>query len=201
MTKRKEGPEKPIENNLKIPELEIFKQISMLNSLATACEDETLVSAFNNLKNGERLYEIFIKAVHSEIQDVVNGKERKAAEKLKSAESLANSVYDTAGLTFSMLQAIGRSPVMQVLAIVHDKMTGTSLAEVLARSSSASPPPSTEVPVPHSDNGDNRTPEAEAPAQGSNPPLTKKYAANRLSDERPAATVMPPRGNGINGMF
>src|SRR5690606_10573892 len=215
-TQQDESEEVMARPGLKIPELEVFKKISMLSSLAQACEDADLVKVFSKMKHGDELYEIFVKAVHQEIEGVISGKEQEAVKQMASVRDMASGVYDMVQTMYNMMAATSNSPIMKVLAIVHDRMTGSSFEDVLARSVAAQrfnqSPEAQYQATQAAQAALDSQPMAPAPqsqAPSNNPPLTKKYADGRGAapskyandPNRPPAPTIPPRGRNIEGIF
>lgn len=196
--------------SVKAPEFDMLKKIAMLNNLASACEDEKLMEAFGSLKNGQLLFEIFVKAVNKEIQGIVNGKETEIAKSVSGAKEISNSLFDQVQTMYNMMVAISGSPIMKVMALTHDRLTGTSIADILHRQSMAQvnvnkPASREEMEIAESvvTQSEETVGNVEEPQQGipsrAKPPLTKKYADGR-SDVQPAPAI-PPRGGNISGLF
>ena len=125
--------EKKEKKTVKAPESPMLTKIATLNSFASACENPELIEAFSNLKQGDKLLEVFVKAVEQEITVIMTGKHKEIEHQVNDVRATLASTYEMTNTLLNMLLTIGNSPVMKVLAVVHDKMTGTSFEEFIER--------------------------------------------------------------------
>lgn len=98
-----------------------LEKISLLSNLASACEDPDVVKILTERASGKRLYEIFVAAVSTEIETIMNGPVQ-APQALQNANASAQQLSNILQRLAQVFSAVEHGPGLGVLRMFVQQM-------------------------------------------------------------------------------
>jgi len=107
-----------------------LEKINLLSDYANACRNENVLGAFKKLPNGERLLDIFVKAVSVEIETLMSPQQAQLpTQTLASATDYAQQTYVMLQRMGALMSALERGPGMLTLRTFIQKLGGGAIPE------------------------------------------------------------------------
>lgn len=104
--------------------LNTIERINLLADLANAAQDDEIVKLLKSRKNGERLYDLFVKAVSEEIEGIMNPGQVEAPRILNDAQNIAGQIYQMTQRVGGIIAAIEQGPGLAVLQMLIHRLGG-----------------------------------------------------------------------------
>lgn len=104
--------------------LSTLERISILSDLANAARDEEIVRVLKTRPNGERLYDLFVKALSDEIEGIMNPAQVKAPQAMNNLEQVAQQSYQLVHHIGGILASIEQGPALMALRMLIQQFNG-----------------------------------------------------------------------------
>ena len=130
MVEKKEQTETTKEKSeiiIKKTENTSLKKIQMLSNLASACENPKLIEAFESLKNGDELYTIFVEAVNSKIELLMNNEMQKATKSMADVQAAASVILNQIGHMHQIMTALHNATLIKALGLLNKNLGGVDM--------------------------------------------------------------------------
>lgn len=103
---------------VKTPEMEMFEKVALMANLSSAVQNPGLKATISDLPDGERIYNLLVKAVHGEIQGIMGKSDKDVKEMSANMQQMAAAM----GKFVQVINLFNDAKVVSVLGAIAQKL-------------------------------------------------------------------------------